>query len=284
MKNRFFDEHLLPVLLDIRTWKLVSARWADGRPVSIPRHRRWMAAHQHTHAYPEVMIGLCGHTVYGFNHQIFQCGPGSVFVFDPDLAHDDGYPPWTRASTYLWISFVDDKAMARLLICRQGRIRVQGNIHCLVDLDHAGLWRQGTSAAFRAELPAELIRLRLVAALAEVVATLVEEGYRDAAGDPQRRFQQEKIATICRHIHKTGGADAHLDHLAQIAGYSKFHFLRLFQRHAGQSIHAYVNQARLRKVEALLARGLAFKAIAAELGFSCPAAFSRWYRPFRKKA
>ena len=173
--------------------------------------------------------------------------------------------------------------MARLLICRHGRIRVQGNIHCLVDLDHAGLWRQGTSSVFRAGLPAELIRLRLLASLAEVVATLVEEGYRDTAGDPQHRFQREKIAAICRHIRKTGGADASLQNLAQIAGYSKFHFLRLFQRHTGQSIHAYVNQSRLLKVEAMLARGLILKTIAAELGFSCPAAFSRWYRPFRKK-
>jgi AraC-like DNA-binding protein len=284
MKNRFFDDRLLPVLLDIRAWKLVSVRWADGQPVAVPRHRRWMASHQHTHAYPEVMIGLCGHTVYGFNHRIFPCGPGTVFVFDPELSHDNGYPPWTKATTCLWISFVEDKAMARLLICHQGRIRVKGNIHCLVDLDHAGLWRQGTSSAFRAGLPAEVIRLRLLAALAEVVATLVEEGYRDTAGDPQHRFQREKIEAICRHIRETGGADAHLDHLAQIAGYSKFHFLRLFQRHTGQSIHAYVNQARLRKVEVLLARGLALKAIAVELGFSCPAAFSRWYRPFRKKA
>ena len=173
--------------------------------------------------------------------------------------------------------------MARLLICRQGRIRVRGNIHCLIDLDHAGLWRQGTSAAFRAGLPAELIRLRLLAALAEVVAALVEEGYRDTAGDPQHRFQREKIKAICRYIRKTGGADASLDHLAQVAGYSKFHFLRLFRQYKGQSVHEYVNQSRLRKVEALLAGGLALKAIAAELGFSCPAAFSRWYRPFRKK-
>ena len=283
MKNRFFDDSLLPVLLDIRDWKLVSARWADGQPVSTPRHRRWMAVHQHTHAYPEVMICLRGHAVYGFNHKIFPCGPGTVFVFDPGLAHDNGYPPWTTAITCLWIAFIEDKAMARLLICRQGRIRVQGNIRCLVDLDHAGLWRGGVSAAFSADLPAGLIRLRLLAALAEIVATLVEEGYRDTAGDPQHRFQREKIEAICRHIRETGGADAHLDHLAQIAGYSKFHFLRLFQRHAGQSIRAYVNQSRLRKVEALLVRGLALKTIAVELGFSCPAAFSRWYRSFRKK-
>jgi len=174
--------------------------------------------------------------------------------------------------------------MARLLICRQGRIRVKGNIHCLVDLDHAGLWRQGTSSAFRVGLPAELIRLRLLAALAEVVATLVEEGYRDTAGDPQHRFQREKIEAICRYIRKTGGADASLDHLAQVAGYSKFHFLRLFQCHTGQSIHAYVNQARLRKVEVLRARGLAHKAILRNWDFPVPPPSRAGTVRFEKKA
>ncbi|MBU4366730.1 MAG: AraC family transcriptional regulator [Kiritimatiellae bacterium] len=284
MKNRYFNENVLPVLLRVRSWRLVGSVSADSHSVALPRHCRWMLTHQHAHPYAEALIALEGTTVYGLDNRIYPCRPGTVLVFEPGQAHDNGYPPWTPAIAHLWISFMQDKAMARLIVSRQGRIHARGNIHCLVDLDHAGLWRQGTSSAFRAGLPVELIRLRLLAALAEVVATLVEEGYRDTAGDPQHRFQREKIEAICRHIRETGGADARLNHLAQIAGYSKFHFLRLFQRHTGQSIHAYVNQARLRKVEALLARGLALKAIAAELGFSCPAAFSRWYRPFRKKA
>ncbi len=281
MKNRLFDDHILPVLLDIRSWKLVSARWTDLQARAVSRHRRWMASHQHAHAYPEVMIGLRGHAVYGFNQQIYPCGPGSAFVFDPELTHDVGYPPWTPTTTWLWIAFVEDKAMARLLDCRHGRIRVRSNIDCLVDLDHAGLWRQGTSAAFGAELPAELVRLHLLAALAKVVAALVEKGYRDTAGDQQHRFQREKIEAICRHLRKTGGRDGDLENLAQIAGYSKFHFLRLFKEYTGHSVHNFINQARIGKVEAGLARGQSHKTMATELGFSCPAAFSRWYRPFR---
>lgn len=282
MKNRFFDDRFLPVLFDIRAWKLVSTRWAESHPVSVLRHRRWMATHQHIHSYTEVMIALQGKTVYGINHQMHPCVPGSVFVFDPGVPHDESYPPWSPAIAHLWIAFVQDKAMARLFIIRRSRIRIKGRIRCLLDLKDTVLWRQGTPSIFHPELPSALARMCLLAALAEVVIALIEEGYREIANNYYERFQREKIEAICRYIRETGGVDAHLDHLAQVAGYSKFHFLRLFQRHTGQSIHAYVNQARLRKVTALLARSLPLKTIAIELGFSCPAAFSRWYRPLRK--
>jgi len=240
-----------------------------------------MLANQHAHSCREAMIALEGKTVYGVNGQIYPCVPGSVFMFDPGMPHDQGYPSWSPATTHLWLFFMQNKAMARLMIVHQGRMHIRGNIHCLLDLKDTALWQQNCALAMYPGRPPELIRLHLLAALADIVAALVGEGYRDTADDPQHRFQQEKIETICHHIRETGGADAHLDHLAQIAGYSKFHFLRLFQRHTGQTIHAYVNQARLLKVKVLLARGLALKAISAELGFSCPAAFSRWYGSFR---
>lgn len=231
----------------------------------------------------EVLIALQGKTVYGLNNQVYPCGPGTVFVFDPAIPHDDYYPPWTPAITHLWIAFVQDKAMAWLMSGREDQIRTKCNLKCLLDLKDTVLWQDGVSSLFHEEKPRELIRLRLSAALTDIIVTLVEEGYRATTADQHHLFQREKIETICRHIQATGGADATLDNLAQIAGYSKFHFLRLFRQHTGQSIHEYVNQARLRKAEDLRAQGLTFKAIAVELGFSCPAAFSRWYRPFRKK-
>ncbi|MDD5677393.1 MAG: AraC family transcriptional regulator [Kiritimatiellae bacterium] len=283
MQNLYFDDPLLAVLLHMRSWHLMSSVVADRAWIKSSRHRRWMLTHQHAHAYTEVMIALSGKTVYGINRRIYPCGPGSVFLIDPSVPHDITYPSWTLPQSHLWIAFMQDKAMARLMTFRQGRLRVQVKIHCLLDLKDATLWRLGALSSIAAGLPPELIRLRLLAALADVVFALVKEGYRKTAANQRHRFQQEKIEAICRHIRETGGVGASLDHLAQIAGYSKFHFLYLFQQHTGQSVHEYVNQSRLRKVEVLLARGMALKAIAAELGFSCPAAFSHWYRPFRKK-
>ena len=74
------------------------------------------------------------------------------------------------------------------------------------------------------------------------------------------------------------GRGVTLDMLARISGYSKFHFLRLFQRCTGQTVHTYIDHCRRQRVEAMLQQGCAKKEIAAALGFSCPAAFSRWLK------
>lgn len=283
MKNLYFDEAHLAILLRMQSWHLVSSVFADSACLAAPRHRRWMPRHQHAHPYMEVMIALQGRTVYGIERRIYPCPPGAVFVIDPEVPHDICYPPWAPVTLHLWIAFMRDKALARLLAARHGRIRNQGNLQ-LLTLNDAPLWRQGVGAAFSPKLPPALTRMHVVAALVNIVATLVETGFREPVAEQRHRLQREKIEAICRHIRETGGVGASLAHLAQIAGYSKFHFLYLFRQHTGQSVHEYVNQSRLRKVEVLLARGLALKAIAAELGFSCPSAFSHWYRPFRGHA
>ncbi|MBA2479933.1 MAG: helix-turn-helix transcriptional regulator, partial [Planctomycetes bacterium] len=89
---------------------------------------------------------------------------------------------------------------------------------------------------------------------------------------------EQAIEAIKRHIAQTAGNGVTLDQLARIAGFSKFHFLRVFKKHTGTTVHAYVNECRLQRVAELRAAGLTQKDIGARLGFSCPAAFSRWFK------
>ncbi len=281
MQNRYFTEPDLAVLADPRRWRLAGPSFATTPADPLPRYQRWMRRHQHTHTYAEAMIALAGQTVYGIEGQIYPCRPGSVFIFEPDRAHDVAYPPWAPPLRHLWISFIQDKVMARIVAIRAGRIRSGGNLQCLIEMDGKALKRQETCPASEPALPPHFIRLRCWATLINIVAALMEEGYRQQPADQRDAVQKQKINAICRQIMETGGAGASLDHLAQIAGYSNFHFLRIFRRHTGRTVHAYVNQARRRKVVALCANGVPLKAISAELGFSCPAAFSRWYRPFK---
>jgi len=281
MQNRYFTEPDLAVLTDPYRWRLAGPTFAGTPAAPSPRYRRWMRRHQHAHPYAEAMIALAGQTVYGIEARIYPCRTGSVFVFDPDRPHDMGYSPWTTSVRHLWISFIQDKVMARIVAIRAGRMRSGGNLQCLIEMDDKALKRQETCRTSEPKLPQPFIRLRCWATLVNIVAALVEEGYRHPQNDQRDTIEKQKIDAICRQIMETGGAGASLDHLSQLAGYSKFHFLRLFRRHTGRTVHAYVNQARRRKVAALRLRGLAFKAISAELGFSCPAAFSRWYRPFK---
>jgi len=62
-----------------------------------------------------------------------------------------------------------------------------------------------------------------------------------------------------------------------MADYSKFHFLRLFRCHSGQTVQEYIDECLRQKVRRLLAQGRTHKSIGETLGFSNPASFSRWY-------
>jgi len=66
------------------------------------------------------------------------------------------------------------------------------------------------------------------------------------------------------HCHE----DLSVDTLAGIAGLSPYHFIRVFARQTGLTPHAWLMQARARKAQHLLCRGLDIADAAAQTGFA----------------
>jgi len=58
-----------------------------------------------------------------------------------------------------------------------------------------------------------------------------------------------------------------LDELAEVAGISKFHLVRVFKRETGMPPHAFLNLVRVYRARALLAAGQPSAAVAVEVGF-----------------
>ena len=118
-------------------------------------------------------------------------------------------------------------------------------------------------------------------ALAGLVLELCKAGYNKVLGVEVRQTElhhQTVINAIIEHIRDTGGKDLDLAKLAHIAGYSKFHFAKVFKAVTGRSVLTFINSCRREKYRKLSANGRNKKQISEELGFSCPAAFSRWLR------
>ena len=59
-----------------------------------------------------------------------------------------------------------------------------------------------------------------------------------------------------------------LEHLASVAGYSQWHFLRLFQKETGMTPHAYQMVCRLRLLRELLRADTAASEAAVSAGFT----------------
>ncbi len=129
--------------------------------------------------------------------------------------------------------------------------------------------------------PADLLRLKLRSAVGLLITALIHAGYA-SVHDDRHAFQQHVVAAIQQHIRETAGHGECLDSLARISGYSKFHFLRLFEQHTGQTVHRYLDDCRLQRVRTMLERGCSKKEISAALGFSCQSAFSRWLKKWNR--
>ncbi len=69
-----------------------------------------------------------------------------------------------------------------------------------------------------------------------------------------------------------------LETLASLAGFSKYHFLRVFRKHTGLTPHSYLNQVRTRRSEKMIRAGLDLSDIAYCTGFSDQSHFTRTFK------
>ncbi|MBA3710366.1 MAG: helix-turn-helix transcriptional regulator [Planctomycetes bacterium] len=270
MEDSEFTAGVTAGLVAAEHWRVVSSI-IPVEASAVPRRGR-VASHAHPHQ--ELLVPLSGTSVYGHGDAAYPCSAGMVFFFDRFEPHDDGYGIETRDALHLWISIVEDRAFARTLRVTDGRM-IPGRLNRAVRPEDVGMDLQRAIGDARriAATSQGLARARLIGAVAAIVGLIVEPPPAAAADGT---LQELAIEAIKRHIAHTAGNGVTLAHLARIAGFSKFHFLRLFKRHTGMTVHRYVDECRLQSVAQMRADGRSDKEIGARLGFSCPAAFSRW--------
>lgn len=97
---------------------------------------------------------------------------------------------------------------------------------------------------------------------------------------------------VLQYIHDQMDTELSLDRLSQASNISKFHMVRLFQEHLGQTPHQYIRELRLHHAEQLLRTTRASVTdIACQIGFGSLGAFERAFKQqygvtasvFRKK-
>ncbi len=274
------DAAILGVLQDPSAWQFVGTLLpAEVAPADAARHAAWSVTHTHRHPYREVMVALTGTGVYAHTGCAYPCRPGSVFLFDVQEPHDMGYPGFSPPMEHLWISVAPEQYFARRHRAGTPRGSIPGTSTVTLPQTGAEGCLNACWSALRQtpELPPAIARGRLTGCLALLLARVAESLL---APSFQNRVpaQRDAVDAVRQHLRQTAGSGDNLETLARLAGYSKFHFLRLFQRHTGQSLQPYVDACRDRRVAELTRQGCSKKDIAFQLGFSCPSAFSRWQR------
>ncbi len=89
----------------------------------------------------------------------------------------------------------------------------------------------------------------------------------------------EKFASVCSFISTNFAEDLTLEDVAEMSGFSKYHFARLFKQFTGKTFYRYVNMKRIENAEKLLTEPSAsITEIAVKSGFSSPPAFVRMFK------
>ncbi|WP_224366848.1 AraC family transcriptional regulator [Hyalangium versicolor] len=112
-------------------------------------------------------------------------------------------------------------------------------------------------------------------------ATLVSLVSRHAAPRPDARSvgnENEAVRRARDYLEAHPGENVTLEHLANLAGLSVFHFVRVFRREVGLPPHAYQIELRVRRARELLRQGLPPGQVAAALGFSDQSHLTREFK------
>lgn len=278
VENGLLTADEIAVLLHPERWSLVPEQ---ATPVDDERHVSWLADNAHAHAHPEILVVVAGVGLHAHGDRVYACAPGTVFCFAPFDRHDAAPAPHLPDSRQLWFGLHGNRATARLLDIRDGRWRHEWG-HVLAECQDAiREWRRALDAHGESEAlgPVRALRLRAVTEL--LAAALLEGDYARAEASDRSAFGAAVVAAICEHLDETAGRGEDLASLARLAGYSKYHFARLFKKHAGMTVHDYVDACRLGRTRELLAQGATQAEVADALGFSSAQSFCRWYRRYR---
>jgi AraC-like DNA-binding protein len=237
------------------------------------------------HHHREILIPLKGKYVFGYNGKYYNAEPGTLFFIDHKMEHEQLYTKNSSSFTHLWLFVEDDKILGNCLnIDKNGVIDYSGKIRIVFrdfsqDMSINAVWNELKDAAGENVL---LKRRKLLLCLSWIFIKIIEQG--DVYRPDLDVYQNEVIASSKKYIRKNFKSGLDVARLARLAGYSKFHYLRMFKKISGFTVYEYINLCRENEVELLVKRNYTQKEIADELGFSCPAAFANWRRKNLKKS
>lgn len=91
-----------------------------------------------------------------------------------------------------------------------------------------------------------------------------------------------RLLSVCSYINDHCTENLTLETAAKLAGFSRFHFTRIFKDFTNVSFYRYLNQKRISHAEDLLANPeYSITQVALQAGFSSPSAFDRTFRQFK---
>jgi AraC-like DNA-binding protein len=122
------------------------------------------------------------------------------------------------------------------------------------------------------------IQLERDTLMRQAIGTVLQRHGRQKVGVAEFNHAPQMISRALDYLHAHYDRNVTLDELAQLAGLSPFHFVRVFKAQTGLPPHHYLVQIRLMRAKKLLRQSVDIAAVAAMTGFSDQSHLTRWFK------
>lgn len=251
-----------------------SVRGHDGKPVAQApsKFQAWSRKHAHAHNFSEILVSLSGNHLYGIGGETFAFVPGNFVLLPRQLPHDSTYGLHHAACIDFWIHFLPhNRVMLNFLHHVPGQEHVSipvpvPSVSILEDFKRVGTLLDSGQ-------PQQKTQHFLAYLLYELFEILMS-----ADDKPQTINVIPLIDSIKQYVTDHLTDRLSLSDLAGAAGYSPFHFHRIFLESEGITPRNFVEGQRLKKACELLKAGHNMTSAAMEAGFSTSSQFARVFK------
>lgn len=242
----------------------------------------------HWHSAVEIIVPVEGPYVVTMAQQTYDLVPGDIFLIPGGELH--ALTPPSRGARFI-------------LLIDMGMLgQIKGTSYLASCLSQPVLINRSTCPSIYAE-EASLVRqmcedylqdgsLRDVTIYTRMLTFLIHYGkFRQSlegnyamtqlSPNSQKNYT-EKISAVLDYMDRHFAEDLTLEHVAAVAGFSKYHFSRTFKQLSGYNFYDYLLHRRIKASEMLLMkRGLSISQIALHSGFSSIATFNRTFKKIK---
>lgn len=238
----------------------------------------------HWHTPVEIIVPIIGPYTVVCGHETFTLKETDILIIAPGTLHQLSAPPKGQRiifqMDYSLINILKDLESVISLIAPAALITadnapdIHGEIHKLMlDIYNQYL---NTTTFFEASIYSDLIQLFVLIGKKYQYTKSIEKL------DPPNAKQQayaEKFLDVCNYINQHCTENLSLDQIAHYAGFSKYHFSRLFKQFTGISFYKYLNKKRIMRAEILLIDPkTTITEAALQSGFSSLSSFIRMFK------
>ncbi|MFA9466369.1 MAG: helix-turn-helix domain-containing protein [Velocimicrobium sp.] len=236
----------------------------------------------HWHTPIEIIMPLENFYSVFYNNHVFELNPGEIIIICPGVIHTLKAPKIGRriifqAELSMFHEIKELESVLSLLnptfiITPKSLPSIHGKLYQYM-LEIMEEYKKDSS------LTETIIYSRLLEMFALIGRSHVKNIPLLDTGNIKQKEYTEKFIFICNYISEHCTEELTLEEVASYAGFSKYHFTRLFKQFTNISFYKYVNKKRIATAETLLINPqLTITDVALRSGFSSPSAFIRMFK------